>query len=59
MEIIKEALVGTDYEGRVTEIAQYMSSRKKTPRKELYTGTLHKFGRNDGTAIYRILKDVI
>ncbi|MGN0336868.1 MAG: PIN domain-containing protein [Lachnospiraceae bacterium] len=56
---IKAVLAGTDYEERTSEIIQYMSDHKSAPRRELYTGSLHSFGRIDGMAIYRILKDVV
>ena len=36
-----------------------VSEHESAPRKELYTGSLHSFGRADGMAIYRILKDVV
>lgn len=55
---IKNALAGTDYEEKTTEIIRYISDHEAAPRKELYTGSLHSFGRADGTAIYRILRDV-
>ena len=56
---IKDALAGTDYEGRTSEIAQYLTDHKSASRRELYTGSLHSFGRADGVEIYRILKDVV
>lgn len=56
---IKDALAGTDYEGRTSEIAQYLTDHKSASRRELYIGSLHSFGRADGVEIYRILKDVV
>lgn len=56
---VKNALIGTEYEERTSEIIQYVSEHESAPRRELYTGSLHSFGRADGVAIYRILKDVV
>jgi hypothetical protein len=62
---IKNALLGTDYENRTAEIIQYVSNHKENlehediSKKNLYTESLHIFGRDDGVAIYRILRDVI
>lgn len=56
---IKDALIGTDYEERTSEIIQYVSEHKSAPRRELYIESLRSFGRADGMAIYRILKDVV
>lgn len=55
---IKDALLGTRYENRTAEIIDFATARKDTTRKELYTGTLHLFGKSEGTDIYRILKDM-
>ena len=56
---LKAALAGTNYEGRTSEIIQYISDHRSASRRELYIGSLHSFGRADGMAIYRILKDVV
>jgi hypothetical protein len=58
-ERIHKALTGTDYAEKASEIIQYASEHSSVPKKSFYTGTLHNFGRADGMAIYRILKEVI
>lgn len=58
-EQIKKALVGTDYESRTEDIIRYISEYKSFAKKEIYTNALHTFGKNDGIAIYRIIKDTV
>lgn len=56
---ILSAFKGTEYEKISSEIFNYAEKSKNNPLKLLYTGSLHNFGRVDGTAIYKILKEVI
>jgi len=55
---IKEALLGSKYENRAAEIIDLVETKKICSRKKLYTGSLHLFGREDGTAIYRMMKNI-
>lgn len=55
---LKEVLRGTKYENRTAEVIDFAVARKDTTRKALYTGTLHHFGKSEGTDIYRILKNL-
>lgn len=55
---LEDAFLGTDYEEKTSEIIQYALEHRSASRKELYTGSLHNFGRADGMAIYRILKEL-
>ncbi|MCD8131414.1 MAG: PIN domain-containing protein [Lachnospiraceae bacterium] len=51
---MEELFRGTEYEDAVMKICE-LTEEKKNP-KELYLGSLRKFGRTDGTKIYRYLK---
>lgn len=53
---IRELLQGTAYTERTAEIIDFIDERKNCEKKEWYTGSLHRFGRKDGTVIYRLLK---
>lgn len=55
-EELKDILQGTEYEERTAEIVDFFDARKQQGRKALYTGSLHLFGRKDGTAIYKLIK---
>ncbi len=56
---ILSAFEGTEFEEISSEIFDYAERSKGSSCKLLYTGSLHNFGRVDGTAIYKILKNVI
>lgn len=50
---------GTEYEKKTNNILRFIEKQdEKTPRV-LYTGSLHEFGREDGRAIYQMLKQVV
>jgi len=54
-----KAFEGTAYEKKTDNILRFVEGRDiKVPRL-LYTGSLHEFGREDGRAIYQMLKTVI
>lgn len=52
-------LMGTEYEEKSADIIDFISIKGKQGKKALYTGALHKFGREDGRAIYQLLKDKV
>ena len=56
---IRELLQGTAYTERTAEIIDFIDERKNCEKKEWYTGSLHRFGRKDGTVIYWLLKNGI
>lgn len=56
---LKEALEGTEYENRASEIIDFIENKRADGRKSLYTGSLHSFGRCAGTDIYRIVKQIM
>lgn len=55
---IEDVLLGSKYEDRAAEIIDFVENKENNSRKKLYTGSLHLFGRNDGTEIYRMVKDI-
>ena len=59
VEKITKAFEGTEYEKQTEKIIRFIEERDvKTPRV-LYTGSMHEFGREDGRAIYQVLKQVV
>ena len=59
VEKIEKAFEGTEYEKQTDKIIRFIEERDaKTPRV-LYTGSMHEFGREDGRAIYQVLKQVV
>lgn len=58
-EKITKTFEGTEYEKKTDKIIRFIEEQDvKTPRL-LYTGSLHEFGREDGRAIYQVLKQVV
>ena len=53
---LRELLNGTAYEEKMAEIIDFIGAKSRQGKKALYTGALHKFGREDGRAIYQLLK---
>lgn len=59
VEKITKAFEGTEYEEKTERIVRFIEEHgEKTPRL-LYTGSMHEFGREDGRAIYQVLKQVV
>ena len=59
VEKIVRAFEGTEHEEQTGKIIRFIEKRDvKTPRL-LYTGSMHEFGREDGRAIYQVLKQVM
>ena len=56
---IELMLQGTEYADRIQEIVEFAESKNNSDRRSIYTTSLHKFGRRDGTAIYKLVKDCI
>ncbi len=54
-----DTFLETEYEGMLEQILELIKDDKPIPKKELYTGALHNFGKKDGTKIYHLLKAVI
>lgn len=50
---------GTVYERKTDIILRFVEERDMKVPRLLYTGSLHEFGREDGRAIYQMLKKVI
>lgn len=58
-EKIITAFQGTEYETMIDKVIELVEGKKEMCKKELYTGSLHKFGKNAGRTIYGVLKGVI
>lgn len=59
VEKITRTFEGTEYEKQTDRIIRFIEDRDvKTPRV-LYTDSMHEFGREDGRAIYQLLKQVV
>lgn len=50
---------GTEYEKKTNNILKFIEKQGAKTPKILYTSSLHEFGREDGRAIYQILKQVV
>ena len=50
---------GTEYEKKTDNILKFMDEWDMKTPKILYTGSMREFGREDGRAIYRMLKNVV
>ena len=50
---------GTVYEKKIDNILRFVEGRDVKVPRLLYTGSLHEFGREDGRAIYQMLKKVV
>ena len=58
IEEITKAFEGTEYEDRTEKIIRFIEGRDAKIPRLLYTGSMHEFGREDGRAIYQVLKQV-
>lgn len=56
---LKAAFHGTEYENMISQIFAYADENQNAAPRQLYTGSLHLFGRRKGTEIYQILKTVV
>ncbi len=56
---LNTAFLGTEYEHMISRIFVYAEDNQNVAPRQLYTGSLHLFGRRNGTAIYQILKTVV
>ena len=50
---------GTEYEKKTDNILRFIEKQDTKMPRILYTGSLHEFGREDGRAIYKMLKQVV
>ena len=53
---LENVLTGTEYEEKTAKIINFIDAKRNQGKKALYTGALHEFGREDGRAIYQVLK---
>ena len=56
---VEQALSGTEYEGVTESVIALIGEQERMPKKEVYTGALHCFGRERGREVYRLVKEVI
>ena len=56
---IRKAFEGTEYEKRTDNVLKFIEKQDTKKPKILYTSSLHEFGREDGRAIYQMLKQVV
>lgn len=59
IEKITKVFEGTEYEDRTDKIIRFIKEGGEKTPKLLYTGSMHEFGREDGRAIYQMLKKVV
>ena len=59
VEKITKAFEGTEYEKQTDKIIRFIECRDMRTPRVLYTGSMHEFGREDGRAIYHVLKQVV
>ncbi len=56
---IREALIETPYWYRAKDVCELLDENQDGGRKSIYTGAMHSFGREEGRAIYSIIKEVV
>ena len=59
VEKITKAFEGTEYEKQTEKIIRFIDGRDTRTPRVLYTSSMHEFGREDGRAIYQVLKQVV
>lgn len=59
VEKLVKMFEGTAYEKKTDTILRFVEERDIKVLRLLYTGSLHEFGREDGRAIYQMLKKVV
>ncbi|MDD6000046.1 MAG: PIN domain-containing protein [Lachnospiraceae bacterium] len=56
---IKNAILGTEYENKIPKIMNLLEENCTKGMRNLYTESLHCFGRHAGTQIYRLVKPLV
>jgi len=59
IEKITKAFEGTEYMDKTEKIIRFIEGQDAKIPRLLYTGSMHEFGREEGRAIYQLLKQVI
>ena len=59
VEKIRQVFEGTEYETQMNKIIRFVEKNEVKTPKFLYTGSMHEFGREDGRAIYQMLRKVV
>ena len=58
-EKITKVFEGTEYAEKTEKIIHFLEGRDVKMPRILYTSSMHEFGREDGRAIYQMLKQVV
>ena len=56
---IGNALIDTPYRDKTSDICDFVINIKERGKRKVYTGAMHSFGRDEGRAIYNIIKDAV
>ncbi|MBQ8118517.1 MAG: hypothetical protein IJ147_10745 [Lachnospiraceae bacterium] len=56
---IEQALQGTECADMTERVLELVCSQKNAPRKVIYIGALRSFGREQGRAVYRLVRDLV
>ena len=59
VEKITKAFEGTEHEEKTEKIIDFLERQDIKMPKVLYTSSMHEFGREEGRAIYQMLKQVV
>ena len=59
VEKITKAFEGTEYEEKTEKIIKFLERQDIKMPRVLYTSSMHEFGREEGRAIYQMLKQVV
>lgn len=57
-EAITEKLQGSQYEDKIPQIIDFIEEKEGKSRRMLYAGAVNLFGREDGIAIFQIIKEI-
>lgn len=55
---IIEKLQGSQYEDKIPQIIDFIEAKKCKSRKMLYAGAVNLFGREDGVAIFQMIRNI-
>ena len=59
VEKITKAFEGTEHEEKTEKIIEFLERQDIKMPRVLYTSSMHEFGREEGRAIYQMLKQVV
>ena len=56
---IRKALINTPYWYRTTEVYSLIIEHSNEGKRTIYASSMHNWGRDEGRAIYNLIKDVV